>query len=57
MIQDPRNSEKRRIKTMNKESHAARGKSIGISNIEMLRERSVFVFNDRRIDRNSEATL
>ena len=44
MIRDSRNSNKKRTKTMNKELLAAREKKkIGISNVEMLRERSVFV--------------
>ena len=43
VIRDSWNSNKKRTKTMNKESLAARGKNIGISNVEMLRERSVFV--------------
>ena len=44
VIRDSRNSDKKR--TMNKESLAAPGKNIGISNVEMLRERLVFVLND-----------
>ena len=57
LIHDSRNSDKKRTKTINKESLAARRKNTRIWNIEMLRERSVFVSNEMRTDRNSETTV
>ena len=55
VIQDSWNSDKKEQRQWMK--NHLRWKNIGISNVEMLRERSVFVFNDIRTDRNSETTV